>query len=100
MTEPKWVWYYSGTNRTRKGSDELKKINQYKTGGGCNMHETQILHVNDLMTLLDIGRDRAYKLMQSSDFPSTKLGKTYFITHESFYKWLQESSGKEIFIDK
>ena len=56
----------------------------------------QILKTADLMRFLGIGRSKAYALMHSNNFPSTKLGNTYFITYENFEKWLEVNKGKKI----
>ena len=58
--------------------------------------EQSVLQVSDLMKILKIGKSKAYALMHSSNFPSTKLGNTYFITYDNFQKWLVLNEGKEI----
>jgi len=55
----------------------------------------KILYTKDLMKVLGIGRDRAYALMRSSGFPSTKLGKNYFVTEENLEKWLNTYTGRQ-----
>ena len=54
----------------------------------------RVLYAKDLMEILGIGRDRAYTLMRSADFPSTKFGHTYFVTEENFNSWLNKNAGK------
>lgn len=54
-----------------------------------------ILYTKDLMKVLGIGRDRAYALMRSSGFPSTRLGKSYFVTEENLQKWLKTYTGRQ-----
>ena len=51
--------------------------------------QPKILNVKDVQRILNIGRDKAYRLMKSSDFPSAKIGRTYFITVENFEAWLK-----------
>lgn len=64
-----------------------------------NSKETiKILRANDIMEILDVGRDRAYSLLKSPSFPSTKIGKTYFVTDEKFNEWLSDYAGKEFII--
>ena len=58
----------------------------------------EVYTVKDIMRILKIGRNRAYELMQSSGFPSTKLGHTYFVTPDKFQKWLDRYEGKEYII--
>ena len=61
-----------------------------------NYKYSEILRVPDLMNYLCIGKDKAYSLMRSRSFPSTQIGKTYFVTKENFEKWLNENAGKSI----
>ena len=56
--------------------------------------EIKVLYAKDLMEILGIGRDRAYTLMRSAGFPSTKFGHTYFVTEENFNIWLNNNAGK------
>ncbi len=58
----------------------------------CN--ELGILYVKDLMEVLHIGRDKAYSLMRSKAFPSTQLGKNYFVTIDNLNKWLDDNAGR------
>lgn len=54
-----------------------------------------VITTEKLRHILGIGRDRAYALMRSPGFPSTKLGKTYFITNDKLNKWLETYAGRE-----
>lgn len=54
-----------------------------------------VLKATDIMKRLGIGRDRAYALLKSPCFPSTKIGKTYFITDAKFEEWLNDYAGRE-----
>lgn len=58
--------------------------------------ERRILWVHDLMEYMGIGRDLAYSLMRSESFPSTKLGKAYFVEVSQLEKWLERNAGREI----
>ena len=44
---------------------------------------TKILKTDDLKNILGIGRDKAYALMRSEAFPSTKIGRTCFVTQKN-----------------
>ena len=44
---------------------------------------TKILKTDDLKNILGIGRDKAYALMRSEAFPSTKIGRTCFVTEKN-----------------
>lgn len=57
--------------------------------------EIKILKVDDLKDVLGIGRDKAYALMNSSTFPSTKIGRTSFVTQKNFEMWLDDYAGRE-----
>lgn len=56
----------------------------------------RLLGVKDLQKRMGFGMEKTYALMHSVDFPSMKLGKSYFVTEENLEKWLKESEGKEI----
>ena len=49
-----------------------------------------VLKAKDRQERLGIGRDRAYALMRSAGFPSTRIGRTYFVTSDNFEKWLND----------
>ena len=53
-----------------------------------------VLKAKDLQERLGIGRDRAYALMRSAGFPSTRIGRTYFVTSDNFEKWLNDYKDK------
>ena len=57
--------------------------------------EYNVLKVEDLMERLGLVRDKAYMLMKSSAFPSTQIGKTYFVTVKNFNSWLDSYTGKK-----
>ena len=58
----------------------------------------EVLTTKDLSIALKLGRDSAYALMSSRNFPSYKIGKRYFITSEALNKWLKNVDGKTIII--
>ena len=55
----------------------------------------EIYRVPQLMKLLGICRDKAYKLMQSKSFPSFKIGSTYFVTKDALETWLYTYAHRE-----
>ncbi len=63
-----------------------------------NQDEFKVLSTKDLMDILGIGRDKAYALMKSKSFPSTKIGRTYFVTSDNFKNWMKSIAGKSITI--
>ena len=62
------------------------------------LEETIIYRVKDLMRILKIGRDRAYALMRSKGFPSTQIGRTFFIAKKNFDSWVEQYAGREYLI--
>ena len=57
--------------------------------------DVKILKSEDLRKLLGIGRDKANALMSCETFPSTKIGRSYFVTEKNLYSWLENYAGKE-----
>ena len=55
----------------------------------------KILKTDDLKNILGIGRDKAYALMRSEAFPSTKIGRTCFVTEKNLEIWLDNYAGRE-----
>lgn len=74
--------------------EETTIKSSHKKKEGTMNDSIKTLTVKDLMEIMGIGRDRAYALMHSAGFPSTRLGRTYFVTQENFYKWLNDNKGK------
>lgn len=60
------------------------------------LNEMEILSIKEVMAFLHIGRDKAYALMHSKSFPSTKIGKTYFVTSDNLKTWVNENAGRTI----
>lgn len=55
----------------------------------------KILKVEDLMEIMGIGRDKAYALLNSEAFPSTRVGRSCFVTQKNFELWLDNYAGRE-----
>lgn len=66
----------------------------------ANDKEIRILKVSDIQLQLGIGRDRAYALMRSAGFPSTRIGRTYFVTADNFEKWLNDYKYKTFILQE
>ena len=49
---------------------------------------TIIYRIPQLMQVLGICRDKAYKLMKSKFFPSIKIGSSYIVTKDALEEWL------------
>ncbi|MBP1154536.1 MULTISPECIES: helix-turn-helix domain-containing protein [unclassified Paenibacillus] len=50
-----------------------------------------MLGVKDIMRKMGIGRDRAYEIIKSGQFPSKKLGRRYLVHEQVFENWLKSS---------
>ena len=49
-----------------------------------------IYNIKDIMQILDIGRNSAYKLIQSGEIPYRRIGKNYKIPAAAFHSWLND----------
>lgn len=58
----------------------------------------QYYTVKDIQQIIGCGRDVAYALVHSKSFPSTKIGKTYYIDKVEFERWRKRYLYKEITI--
>lgn len=54
--------------------------------------------VKDIQSIIGCGRDKAYSLARSKTFPSTKIGKTFYIDKEEFEKWRKKNAYSEIIL--
>lgn len=50
--------------------------------------------VEELATILHVGRSKAYQIVSSKLFPSKKLGHTIRIPVEPFFNWLNKGIDK------
>jgi predicted DNA-binding transcriptional regulator AlpA len=57
--------------------------------------EKVMLDVQDVMALTGIGRNNAYELMRSGEFPVRVIGKRHFVHKEVFDNWLKEDKTKK-----
>lgn len=49
-----------------------------------------LLDIDDLQRILKIGRNKAYKLMRLSSFPSIKIGNQYRVRREALEEFIKE----------
>ena len=61
----------------REGTKELKSF-------------PDILTVMELKELLGIGREQAYELVKSEDFPTKRIGRRIIIYKSNLIKWLEK----------
>ena len=50
--------------------------------------------VEDIESILHLGRTKAYQLMSSDAFPSFRLNRRLYVTKPNFEKWLQSYTKK------
>ncbi len=53
-----------------------------------------VLTVAELKELLKIGTNKAYELVNASDFPVIKIGRQYRIPKQSLIEWLEKEARK------
>ncbi|WP_416325869.1 helix-turn-helix domain-containing protein [[Eubacterium] hominis] len=53
--------------------------------------EKRTYTVQEIMKILDIGKNAAYQLVNENKFKSVRIGSSIRISKESFDKWLSES---------
>jgi hypothetical protein len=72
----------------REGTNEKnKEINDYPI----------VLSAKHLMEILDIGKRKAYELMDEEGFPLVRIGtKTKRVARDDFFKWLSDQKKKRI----
>lgn len=49
----------------------------------------ELMSVKELQQYLHIGKDKAYELIKSEDFPCFKLRGRYYILKGKFAEWLE-----------
>lgn len=57
-----------------------------------------VLTAKDLKNVLKCGINRAYELMRSSSFPSTKLGGRYLVTVSALNDWLARYENRTFYV--
>ena len=60
--------------------------------------EIEVIRVPQLMSILGVGRSKAYALMASPAFPSTRIGKVYFVTRQNLEEWLNAYKGRDFLV--
>ncbi len=49
---------------------------------------SEVYTVNDIMEILDIGKNTAYDLIKQEGFPAIKIKTTYRIPRQAFLNWM------------
>ncbi len=52
------------------------------------MSESRVMTVQDIMVELKLGRNLAYKLLNSNAFPVHRIGKKIYVSRKIFDDWL------------
>ena len=52
------------------------------------MNERKVYTVSEIQTILGVGKNKAYDLCTSGEFPFKRIGKTILIPKASFNDWL------------
>ena len=55
-----------------------------------------VYNIKDIMQILDIGRNSAYKLIQSGEIPYRRIGKNYIIPAVAFHNWLNKINDEKL----
>ena len=50
----------------------------------------EVYSYKDIMAMLGIGKNQAYALMKSGEFPIIRIGKTYKVSKQVFDCWLHQ----------
>lgn len=52
------------------------------------MSTSRVMTVRDIMSELRLGRNLAYKLLHSGEFPTRRIGKKIYVSRKVFNDWL------------
>jgi excisionase family DNA binding protein len=58
----------------------------------------KILTPKEVSSILCLGKNQTYELMNSKVFPSYRIGNKIFVTDEELEKWVRSIKGKQIFL--
>ena len=51
---------------------------------------TRLLTVKEVQVILNIKKDKAYKLMKTSGFPSVQIGNSLRVPEDELEKWIKK----------
>lgn len=57
-----------------------------------------MLTVKQLQVKLNMGKNKAYKLVHLKGFPSIQIGKTILVSESELNKWLLENQNSQIYL--
>ena len=56
----------------------------------------EVLTAKEVSDILKLGINKTYSLMNSSAFPSYRIGNKMYVTNEALDEWLKKIQGKTI----
>lgn len=59
---------------------------------------SDMLTVKQLQVKLNMGKNKAYKLVHLKGFPSIQIGKTILVSESELNKWLLENQNSQIYL--
>jgi excisionase family DNA binding protein len=66
--------------------NEVKEVNQ---------QENDLLTIDEMMNFLGVGKNKAYEICRSKEFPTIKIGKSIRINKRSLIDWLENKSKED-----
>ena len=64
----------------------------------ANTVECRFYSIKDVMTILNIGRNKAYKLANVNGVPVMRIGNTILFEKEEFDLWIRKHIGKTVIL--
>ena len=76
------------------------KINKtvYKADCSVESLKDELITAKELKEIMHCGLTRAYDLLKSPAFPSTKIGGRYYVTASALKKWLERYENRTFII--
>lgn len=56
-----------------------------------------LLTVSDIMKMTGLGRDRAYEILHSNQFPVMKFGRRLMVHRDTFNEWLKDTNKNKFY---
>mgnify|MGYP003295854828 CR=1 FL=1 len=76
------------------------KINKKVYTSDCSVEslKDELITAKELKEIMHCGLTRAYDLLKSPAFPSTKIGGRYYVTASALKKWLERYENRTFII--
>ncbi len=59
----------------------------------AQVNDDRLLTSKDIQRIFSVGKNRAYELMNSSGFPTIKVGSRMYVTRNALDRWLDLYTG-------